>query len=116
MAQFPVEDSWGVGRKWAAQLEGIGIHTAQAMALPDTNHDLFLQHFGVVMARTKEELQRGVGLLDFSRPEDLQADLFESPVVANKAVMDTLDAINCKLGRGLRVLQLAGGGPTLPGE
>jgi DNA polymerase V len=42
----------------------------------------------------------GVGLLDLSRPEDLQADLFQSPVVGNKAVMDTLDAINRKFGRG----------------
>jgi len=40
------------------------------------------------------------GLLDLSRPEDLQGDLFQSPVVGNKAVMDTLDAINRKFGRG----------------
>ena len=42
----------------------------------------------------------GVGLLDLSRPEDLQGDLFQSPVMGDKAVMDTLDAINRKFGRG----------------
>jgi DNA polymerase V len=41
----------------------------------------------------------GVGLLDLSRPEDLQGDLFQSPVMGSKAVMDTLDAINRKFGR-----------------
>ena len=31
MSQFPVEDLWGVGRKWATKLEYMGIHTAQAL-------------------------------------------------------------------------------------
>jgi hypothetical protein len=34
----------------------------------------------------------GVALLDLNRPENLQGDLFQSPVVGNMAVMDTLDA------------------------
>jgi DNA polymerase V len=209
MAQFPVEDLWGVGRKWAAKLEGMGIMTA--LALSETDPTLILQSFGVVMARTQKELQGkpcialeeaepdrkqilvsrsfgqrvedpaligeaaatfatraceklrkrglvasgvwvfaqtdgfrldlpqhypsravalpqatgdtrivletvrallrgmlkkgyaykkcGVGLLDLSRPEDLQGDLFQSPVMGSKAVMDTLDAINRKFGR-----------------
>jgi DNA polymerase V len=42
----------------------------------------------------------GVGLLDLSRPEDLQPDLFQSPPMGSSAVMDTLDAINRKFGRG----------------
>ncbi len=42
----------------------------------------------------------GVGLLDLRRPENLQCDLFQSPVMGSKAVMDTLDAINRKFGRG----------------
>ena len=210
MAQFPVEDLWGVGRKWAAKLEDMGIMTAQNLV--ETDPGLILQRFGVVLARTQKELQGkpcialeeqepdrkqilvsrsfgqrvedprligeavatfatraceklrkrglvasgvwvfaqtdgfrldlpqhypsravalpratgdtrivletvrallrgmlkkgyaykkcGVGLLDLSRPEDLQGDLFQSPVVGNKAVMDTLDAINRKFGRG----------------
>lgn len=218
MSQFPVEDIWGVGRKWAVKLEDLGIQTAQNLAEADPG--LILQRFGVVMARTQKELQGkpcialeeqepdrkqilvsrsfgqrvedprligeavatfaaraceklrkrglvasgiwvfaqtdgfrldlpqhypsraialpkatgdtrivleavrsllggmlkkgyaykkcGVGLLDLSRPEDLQGDLFQNPVMGNKAVMDTLDAINRKFGRGTAGLAASG--------
>jgi DNA polymerase V len=210
MGEFHVDDLWGVGQKWAAKLEGMGIMTA--LALSETDPTLILQSFGVVMARTQKELQGkpcialeeaepdrkqilvsrsfgqrvedpaligeaaatfatraceklrkrglvasgvwvfaqtdgfrldlpqhypsravalpqatgdtrivletvrallrgmlkkgyaykkcGVGLLDLSRPEDLQGDLFQSPTMGSGAVMDTLDAINRKFGRG----------------
>lgn len=223
MSQFPVEDIWGVGRKWAAKLEDLGIQTAQNLAEADPG--LILQGFGVVMARTQKELQGkpcialeeqepdrkqilvsrsfgqrvedprligeaaatfaaraceklrkrglvasgvwvfaqtdgfrldlpqhypsraialpkatgdtrivleavrsllggmlkkgyaykkcGVGLLDLCRPENLQGDLFQNPVIGNKAVMDTLDAINRKFGRGT-VGFAAGGWKTAP--
>jgi DNA polymerase V len=42
----------------------------------------------------------GVALLDLSRPENLQHDLFHAPTVGNEALMSTLDAINRKFGRG----------------
>lgn len=218
MFQFPVEDIWGVGHKWAAKLEDLGIQTAQNLVEADPS--LILQRFGVVMARTQRELQGkpcialeeaepdrkqiivsrsfeqrvedtaligeaaatfasraceklrkrglvasgvwvfaqtdgfrldlpqhypsravalpqatgdtrfvleavrallrgmlkkgyaykkcGVGLLDLSRPEDLQGDLFQIPVMGNKAVMDTLDAINRKFGRGTVGLAASG--------
>lgn len=55
LAAFPVEDLWGVGRRWAAKLHDLGIHTgAQLRDAPD---DLLLQRFGVVLARTQRELQ-----------------------------------------------------------
>jgi DNA polymerase V len=38
-------------------------------------------------------------LLDLSRPENLQHDLFQAPTIGNEALMDTLDAINRKFGR-----------------
>jgi DNA polymerase V len=55
MAQFPIEDLWGVGRKWSVKLNQRGIFTAQDLiqAPPD---DL-LKAFGVVMTRTQRELQ-----------------------------------------------------------
>ena len=209
MAQFPVEDLWGVGRKWAIKLNEQGIQTAQQ--LMETSPDLILTRFGVMMARTQRELQGrpclvldeqepdrqqilvsrsfgnrveshaevqqaaatfairaceklrkrglvstgvwlfaatdpfrpelpqhhpsramtlpvassdtrvvlqavsqlfrgllrkgysykkcGVALLDLSRPENLQHDLFQAPTVGNEALMNTLDAINRKFGR-----------------
>ena len=42
----------------------------------------------------------GVGLLDLNRPEDLHGDLFQSPTVGSQGIMDTLDALNRKFGRG----------------
>jgi DNA polymerase V len=210
LPQFPVEDLWGVGRKWSAKLHDRGIHTAQQLC--DAGTDDLLQAFGVVMTRTQRELQGrpcigleeqepdrqqilvsrsfaqrvqnrsdieqaaasfavraceklrkrglvasgvwlfantdtfhpelpqhhpsralnlpiashdtrvvlhavrslfhgflrkgcaykrcGVALLDLSRPENLQADLFQAPTIGNDALMKALDAINRKFGKG----------------
>ena len=48
MAQFPVEDLWGVGRKWAAKLEDMGIHTALSLveAEPDRKQIIVSRSFG----------------------------------------------------------------------
>lgn len=40
----------------------------------------------------------GVALLDLSRPENLQHDLFQAPTIGNEALMKILDAINRKFG------------------
>ena len=42
----------------------------------------------------------GVALIDLSRPENLQADLFQPLVAGNEVLMGTLDAINRRFGRG----------------
>lgn len=209
MPRFPVEDLWGVGRKWAIKLNEQGIQTAQQLV--ESSPDLILTRFGVMMARTQRELQGrpcmaldeqepdrqqilvsrsfgkrveshaevqqaaatfairaceklrkrglvatgvwlfaytdpfrpelpqhhpsramtlpvassdtrvmlqavsqlfrgllrkgygykkcGVALLDLSRPENLQHDLFQAPTVGNETLMNTLDAINRKFGR-----------------
>ena len=52
---YPVEDLWGVGRKWRAKLAGMGIATAAQ--LRDAPADLILEKFGVVLGRTQRELQ-----------------------------------------------------------
>ena len=41
----------------------------------------------------------GVALLDLSRPENIQHDLFQAPTAGNAALMGTLDAINQRFGR-----------------
>lgn len=55
MEDFPVEDLWGVGRRWAAKLARMGIHTAAQ--LRDARAADLLAAFGVVMTRTQRELQ-----------------------------------------------------------
>lgn len=55
MRKFPVEDLWGVGRKWAARLGSDGIMTA--LDLINTDPDTLRSRYGVVLARTQRELQ-----------------------------------------------------------
>lgn len=54
LAATPVGELWGVGPRWAAKLRGMGIETA--LQLRDARHDLILETFGVVLARTQREL------------------------------------------------------------
>ena len=55
LADFAVEDVWGVGRKWAARLGAEGIFTAGDLAQADS--DTLRARYGVVLARTQLELQ-----------------------------------------------------------
>lgn len=41
----------------------------------------------------------GVMLMDLARPQDIQGDLFNAPVIGDSTLMDTLDTINRKFGR-----------------
>lgn len=50
----PVDEVWGVGRKWGARLREMGITTAAD--LRDAPVSLVLERFGVVLARTQQEL------------------------------------------------------------
>jgi DNA polymerase V len=55
LQEFPAEDLWGVGRKWAAKLATMGITTAAH--LRDAPPDQILERFGVVLTRTQREVQ-----------------------------------------------------------
>lgn len=50
----------------------------------------------------------GVALLDLARPQELQADLFGPTVVGNDKLMEALDQINKKFGRGAAGLGASG--------
>ena len=54
LAGYPVEDLWGVGRKWAARLGEEGIMTATD--LMDADPETLRSRYGVVLARTQREL------------------------------------------------------------
>lgn len=55
LAATPVEDVRGIGARWAARLNDLGIATA--LALRDAPALQIRQHFGVVVERTQRELQ-----------------------------------------------------------
>ena len=55
LAKFPVEDLWGVGRKFAARLGAEGILTAGDLVAADP--ETLRARYGVMLARTQRELQ-----------------------------------------------------------
>lgn len=60
MAQFPVDEAWGVGRRLAPQLAELGIHTIKD--LRDADSRRIRERFSVVLQRTVDEL-KGISCL-----------------------------------------------------
>ena len=60
LLQTPVGDVWGIGSRWAAKLEGLGVRSA--LDLSQVEPHWIRQHCNVVMERTAWEL-RGVSCL-----------------------------------------------------
>jgi len=54
LAALPVEDIWGISKRWGARLRRIGI--ADALALAEAHPPLLRHQFGVVMERIAHEL------------------------------------------------------------
>jgi DNA polymerase V len=61
LAQMPVGELWGIGKRWTQRLQALDIHTAQQ--LRDSDPSQLRARFGVVMQRLIYEL-RGVSCLD----------------------------------------------------
>ena len=81
-------------------------HPSRSIALPAATSDtrLLLQTSSHLM---RGMFRKGIGykkagvcLMDLARPSDVQSDLFGPSVVGNIDLMNTLDAINRKFGRG----------------
>lgn len=60
LESIPLDDLWGISRRWSEKLNALGIH--QALALRDSNPKMMRQHFGVVMERIVMEL-RGISCI-----------------------------------------------------
>lgn len=72
LAQLPVGEVWGVGRRLAPKLERIGIRTAWQLACAEDN---FLhKKFNVTLAVTAREL-RGEALVEQDNPEELSKSI-----------------------------------------
>ena len=72
LEQVAVQDIWGVGRRWAAKLIALGIHTAAELA--KLNTDFVRQRFNVVMLRTVLELN-GTSCIQLEDSEPKQSIL-----------------------------------------
>ena len=53
--RIPVDEVWGIGKRWGRRLQALGIMNAQQLA--NTPYDYLRKHFNVVLARTALELQ-----------------------------------------------------------
>lgn len=95
---LPVDDVWGVGRKYAARLEREGVKTAADLAaLPAES---VRARYGVVLARTHQEL-RGIpcGDLELEEPDREQivvSRTFGSDVVDPLDALATFSTVACE--------------------
>jgi len=88
----PVQEVWGVGRRWGARLQAMGIVTAAA--LRDAPQDMVLERFGVVLARTRQELA-GVSCIALQeiepdRQQIMVSRSFGARVIEHQAVQNAL--------------------------
>ncbi|OAI14874.1 hypothetical protein A1359_10170 [Methylomonas lenta] len=60
LESVPLDDLWGISRRWSEKLNAIGIHNA--LALRNSNPKEMRQHFGVVLERIVMEL-RGISCI-----------------------------------------------------
>lgn len=86
----------------------------RTVALPAATSDTMLV-LGMVRRLLRGLLQEGTGykkagvaLLDLARPKDVQQDLFTPAVAGDQRLMDALDQINRKFGRGVAGLGASG--------
>lgn len=112
LLDFPAEDLWGVGRKWAAKLAAMGITTAAQ--LRDTAPDLILERFGVVLTRTQRELQGlpcvGLEEIEPDRQQIMVSRSFGDRVEDHEAVAQALATFAVRACEKLRSRGLTAGG------
>ncbi len=88
LRDFPAEELWGVGRKWAAKLSVMGITTAAQ--LRDAPTDQILERFGVVLTRTQRELRvlpcMGIEEVESDRQQIMVSRSFGQRVESHEAV------------------------------
>lgn len=92
MNKFPVEDLWGVGRKWSARLGAEGILTAADLVRADP--DTLRSRYGVVLARTQRELQ-GIACADLQEVEPDRQQIVSSRSFGRECLEleDVLEAV-----------------------
>lgn len=104
LQDFPIADVWGVGPRWAAKLDALGITTAAA--LRDAPPDLVRERFGVVLARTQRELQgrpcAGIQAVEPDRKQIMVSRSFGSRVEDHAAVAQALATFTVRAFEKLR--------------
>lgn len=81
----PVQEVWGIGRRWSDRLHQLGIHTARQ--LRDTDISWLKKQFNVVLARTAQELQ-GIPCIEL---EEAQPD--RQQIISSRSFGERLEVI-----------------------
>ena len=104
LGQVPVEDVWGIGRRWADFLRRRGILTA--LRLRDAPDDWLDKHLGVRGLRTAWEL-RGIRCFPLEEAEKPQKSIqssrsFATPVRSRESLAEAVTEFALTAGRRLR--------------
>lgn len=110
--QLPVEDVWGVGRRYTERLQQEGVRTAADLAGLPT--DAVRARYGVVLARTQLEL-RGMACADLvleepDRQQIVVSRTFGCDVGEPADALEALSTFTTQAFQRLRERQLAAGG------
>lgn len=104
LSSVPIEDVWGIGRRWAEKLQSQGIYTAYDLQQADPNE--MRSRYNVLMQRLILEL-RGIQCLDF---EDIEPkkQIIASRSFGEKVTMkdDLLQAVSLHATRAGEKLRL----------
>lgn len=89
LQKTPVADVWGVGRRWAEQLQHNGIKTAADLAL--SNHSWIRKRYSVVLQRTAMELagESCIGLEEVQARKQILVSRSLRPKVSNYATLNS---------------------------
>ncbi len=114
LAQFPIEDIWGIGRKLAKRLNELHIKTASD--LRDANLKMIRMHFSVVMERLVEEL-RGISCIPLEmvqpRQQIMSSRSFGKPVTELWELEEALSFYTAKACVKLRKQKSLAGGISI---
>ncbi len=86
LESVPVQNVWGIGRRWSDRLHQLGIHSARQLRDADTT-DL-KKRFNVTLARTAQEL-RGIPCIEL---EEEQPD--KQQIMSSRSFGERLENIN----------------------
>lgn len=89
LADFPVEDVWGIGWSWSKKLPKLGIRTAKA--LRDLDEDFVKKHFNICLKRTIQELRGEDAHQEGDQNISIQSGIsFSEPIFTVKEMTEAL--------------------------
>ncbi len=104
LATFPVNDIWGIGRRWSKKLNRLGIQTAEQFK--NTPDDLIKKHLTVIGLRTAWEL-RGTSCLTLEEVPPIKKSVtcsraFGKPVDNLEELQEAVSSYAARAGEKIR--------------